>query len=83
MQTMRTDWIESPETNTTKGYWIEQDDSNPTFFPGRGAKVMFRSSQDAKPEVIGQIGVLHPEVMNYFGIPYAASAVEVNVEKFL
>jgi phenylalanyl-tRNA synthetase beta chain len=29
------------------------------------------------------LGVLHPEVMNNFDIPYAASSVEINAEVFL
>merc|ERR1712080_670940 len=67
MQTMRTPWLEKPEEDV-KGYWIEQDDKNPTFFPGRGAKVLFRSAPGAPVQTIGAIGVLHPEVMGHFDI---------------
>ncbi|PVH15424.1 phenylalanine-tRNA ligase beta subunit [Candidozyma duobushaemuli] len=83
MQTVRTPWIEKPQENKTRGYWIEQDDSNPTFFPGRGAKIFFRVSEGAEPQHIGAIGVLHPEVLGHFEIPYAASSVEINAEVFL
>lgn len=83
MQTVRTPWIEKPQENKSRGYWIEQDDSNPTFFPGRGAKIFFRVSEGAEPQHIGVIGVLHPEVLGHFEIPYAASSVEINAEVFL
>lgn len=83
MQTVRTPWIENPSDDKRRGYWIEQDDANPTFFPGRGAKVFFRQSEGAEAQHIGAIGVLHPEVLGHFEIPYAASSVEINAEVFL
>lgn len=83
MQTLRTPWIENPLENKARGYWIEEDKQNPTFFPGRGAKVFFRATEGGADQHIGAIGVLHPEVMNSFEIPYAASSVEINAEVFL
>ncbi|CUM47987.1 unnamed protein product [Debaryomyces tyrocola] len=83
MQTMRTSWLENPKESSDRGYWIEQDDENPSFFPGRGAKVFFRAGDGSKEQHIGAIGVLHPEVMVNFEIPYAASSVEINAEVFL
>jgi len=83
MQTFRTPWLENPKENKRRGYWIEEDKENPTFFPGRGAKVFFRATEGGKDQVIGAIGVLHPEVMSAFEIPYAASSVEINAEVFL
>lgn len=83
MQTMRTPWLEDPKTMNKRGYWIEEDTANATFFPGRGAKVFFRASEGAEVQHIGAIGVLHPEVMSSFEIPYAASSVEINAEIFL
>ncbi|RCK59185.1 Phenylalanine--tRNA ligase beta subunit [Candida viswanathii] len=83
MQTMRTPWLEKPSEDKRRGYWIEEDKENPTFFPGRGAKIFFRSADNGEAQVIGSLGVLHPEVMNNFDIPYAASSVEINAEVFL
>ncbi|CAK9436401.1 uncharacterized protein LODBEIA_P09590 [Lodderomyces beijingensis] len=83
MQTMRTPWLEKPLEQKKRGYWIEEDKGTLTFFPGRGAKVFFRSQDNAEASVVGSIGVLHPEVMNNFDIPYAASYVEINAEVFL
>lgn len=83
MQTMRTPWIEKPAEDKRRGYWIEEDKDNTTFFPGRGAKVFFRASENGETQHIGAIGVLHPEVLGHFEIPYAASSVEINAEVFL
>lgn len=83
MQTVRTPWLENPSTTSGRGYWIVEDKDNSTFFPGRGAKVFFRAGEGEKDQHIGSIGVLHPEVMGHFEIPYAASAVEINAEVFL
>lgn len=83
MQTVRAPWIEKPAEDKRRGYWIEQDEANPTFFPGRGAKVFFRPSEGAEAKHVGAIGVLHPEVLGHFEIPYAASSVEINAEVFL
>ncbi|CAH6722854.1 phenylalanine--tRNA ligase beta subunit [[Candida] jaroonii] len=83
MQTLRASWIDSSKPNTQRGFWIEEDNENATYFPGRGAKVFFRSVEGGEAVAIGSIGVLHPEVMKSFEIPYAASYVEINIEIFL
>ena len=84
MQTFRTEWLpDYGSKSSSRGYWIEEDSSVATFFPGRGAKIMFRSQEGEEPKKIGHLGVLHPEVMNNFDIPYAASYVELNAEVFL
>lgn len=84
MQTFRTQWLpDFGKGSTGRGYWIEQDDSLTTYFPGRGAKVMFRTKEGEQAKQIGTLGVLHPEVMQNFDVPYAASFVELNSEAFL
>jgi phenylalanyl-tRNA synthetase beta chain len=83
MQTMRTPWLAEPSESDEKGYWIEEDPENKTYFPGRGAKVFYRHKKGQDANVVGSIGVLHPQVLNHFEIPYAASAVEINAEIFL
>ncbi|CCK70578.1 phenylalanine--tRNA ligase subunit beta KNAG_0E03190 [Huiozyma naganishii CBS 8797] len=84
MQTFRTQWIADYGAESTgRGYWIEQDDSLTTYFEGRGARVLFRSKEGSEPQVIGHLGVLHPEVMKNFDILHAASYVELNAEVFL
>lgn len=83
MQTMRVPWLSDPKIQLERGHWIEEDKENPTFFPGRGAKIFFRARKGEEPKAIGSIGVIHPEVLQSFDIPYAASAVEINAEVFL
>lgn len=84
MQTFRTEWLADYGAGSSgRGYWIEQDNSMATYFPGRGAKVMFRAKEGEDPKKIGHLGVLHPEVMVNFDVPYAASYVELNAEFFL
>ncbi|CCH43903.1 phenylalanyl-tRNA synthetase beta chain [Wickerhamomyces ciferrii] len=83
MQTLRTPWLENPKNSNEKGYWIEEDPENKTYFPGRGAKIFYRHRNGEEAKVVGSIGVLHPTVLSNFEIPYAASAVEINAEIFL
>ncbi|KAH3666934.1 hypothetical protein OGAPHI_003384 [Ogataea philodendri] len=74
MQTFRTPWLSAADSKTgQKGYWIEQDDSVKMFFAGRGAKIMYRAKSDAAAQNIGVIGVLHPEVLARFDLPFAVS----------
>jgi phenylalanyl-tRNA synthetase beta chain len=62
------------------GYYIEEL-SEPTFFPGRAAAVMLREGGSARR--VGEFGVLHPSVLEAFGLKYVASVLEVNLEVFL
>lgn len=82
MQTFRTKWLEDPASGE-KGFWLEQSDDRKLYFPGRGAKVLFRAQTGQEPVQIGHIGVLHPEVCQNFEIPFAVSIVEVSAETFL
>ena len=50
---------------------------NPTFFPGRSADVM------AGEVKVGSFGVLHPEVLESFGLIYPAAVFELSMEFFL
>lgn len=65
-----------------RGYWIAPTDSA-TFFPGRGANVYFRAKDGEEAQIIGDLGILHPEVMAKFEIPYVGSSLELNLEVFL
>lgn len=83
MGMLRVSWLEDPEADGAKrGYWIAPN-AEETFFPGRGATVFFRIKDGAKGVAIGNMGVLHPEVLARFEIPYAASSLELNLEVFL
>ena len=51
--------------------------TDPTFFPGRSADILFNG------KVIGQMGVVHPEVLGKFEITNPCAALEINLEVFL
>ena len=52
--------------------------ADPTFFPGRCAEVVIGGGQ-----VVGKLGVLHPQVLGAFELNMPASALELDVEPFL
>lgn len=84
MQTMRVPWLEKDEQNSNKrGFWTEGSDEKKMFFPGRGAAIYFRAKPDEKAVKVGHLGVLHPEVLANFEIPFALSIVEIDAEIFL
>ncbi|XP_059053514.1 phenylalanine--tRNA ligase beta subunit [Achroia grisella] len=58
------------------GYSLRQTD-DPAYFPGRCAEVVMGG------EVIGKIGVIHPNVLAAFDLTNPCSAVEINIEPFL
>lgn len=58
------------------GGYSWQPSQHPSYFPGRQASIQARG-QD-----IGQFGIVHPEVLEGFDIPYPVSALEINLEPF-
>ncbi|KAH9906458.1 beta subunit of phenylalanyl-tRNA synthetase [Xylariomycetidae sp. FL2044] len=62
------------------GYWLEPIDE-PTFFPGRAAAIFLRLN--GKATRIGEIGILHPTVLEHFDLRYPVSTLEINLEVFL
>lgn len=84
MSMLRVPWLETKaqQEQKTRGYWISPSDSA-TFFPGRGANVYFRAKDGQEAVIIGELGILHPEVMAKFEIPYVGSSLELNLEVFL
>lgn len=58
------------------GYMWKPSDE-PTFFPGRQAAVFSKGQQ------VGSFGVVHPNVLENFDIPYPVSALELNIEPFV
>lgn len=48
-----------------------------TYFPGRCAQIIYRGN------VIGLMGVLHPEVISAYELTMPCSAFEINLEPFL
>ncbi|KAK0619728.1 phenylalanyl-tRNA synthetase beta chain [Immersiella caudata] len=62
------------------GYWIEEI-NEPTFFNGRAAAIYLRLG--GKVQRIGEIGVLHPTVLEKYELRYPVSTLEINLEVFL
>jgi len=61
----------------TRQYSVEPID-DPTYFPGRCARVMIEESGSKKS--VGVFGVVHPEVLKNFGVANPTSALELDVE---
>ncbi|KAI1109629.1 phenylalanyl-tRNA synthetase [Nemania sp. NC0429] len=64
-----------------KDYYIKEILSS-TFFPGRAAGV-YLGKPGEESQLIGEIGVLHPGVLEKFEIRYPVSVLELNLEVFL
>jgi len=58
------------------GYTIKQGE-NPAYFPGRAADIV------ANGQLIGSLGVVHPEVVTAFELNQPCSSLEINIEPFL
>lgn len=79
MAMLRVPWLETPDA-ADKGYWIQKNESK-TYFDGRGADVYLKV--EGKSQKIGELGILHPSVLENFEIPYVCSALEIDLEVFL
>ncbi|KAJ3336881.1 phenylalanine--tRNA ligase subunit beta [Gonapodya sp. JEL0774] len=73
---MRVLGVKYESTGAPNTYYIKES-QHPTYFPGRAADVVHGG------KVIGNVGVLHPDVGKNFGLPYAVSALEIQLEPFL
>lgn len=60
----------------SNGYALHSCD-NATFFPGRCAEILY------KGETVGNIGVLHPDVVTKFDLNLLCTAVELNIHPFV
>ena len=58
-----------------KDYRLVGSDSDPMYFPKRGALI------ELNGENIGSIGVLHPEVLENYKLKYPVTCFEINLEK--
>ena len=61
---------------------VERDVDYANWFPGEpGARV--RKGEEGKPTKIGAFGVLHPEVLKSYDIPFPTSALEMDLEPLM
>ncbi|KAI0014021.1 phenylalanyl-tRNA synthetase [Xylariaceae sp. FL0662B] len=74
------DYVVRQDHTPRDGYWLEPVD-DPTFFTGRAAAIFLRL--DGRAARIGEIGVLHPSVLDKFDLKYPVSTLEVNLEVLL
>ncbi|PRT54874.1 Phenylalanine--tRNA ligase beta subunit [Wickerhamiella sorbophila] len=63
-----------------RGYWLEET-NDPSYFPGRAANIVIK--RDGKTQVVGTLGVFHPEVLQKFEIPFVCSGLELDVRKVM
>ncbi|KAJ5219092.1 Phenylalanine--tRNA ligase beta subunit [Penicillium cinerascens] len=61
-------------------YYIKELNDR-TFLPGHAASVHLRIG--GKDHVIGNFGILHPEVLEKYELKYPVSTLELNIEPFL
>jgi len=61
------------KSRNAAGYFIK-DSIDPTFFPGRRADLWVGDKR------IGVLGVVHPEVLQNFEIPFPCSALEIEID---
>ena len=61
------------------GYcWRPSSDAHDAYFSGRQADIYLQAD---KTELrIGKFGVIHPEVLSKFDIPFPVSALEIDLE---
>ncbi|CAF1151673.1 unnamed protein product [Adineta steineri] len=59
------------------GYYLNNQCEDSAFFPGRHAEIIVRG------EKRGTIGVLHPNVIEQFGLKLPCSVLELNIEPFV
>ena len=64
------------QDQSSSGYYIRQG-SDPAYFPGRAADIV------AYGQVVGSLGVVHPDVVTAFDLNLPCSALEINIEPFL
>lgn len=72
MRSLEFTW--SVDRSVPNSYCLQAAEDS-TFFPGRCAHVVCGG------EVIGTLGVIHPEVLSNFELPCPVSAFEINIEK--
>ncbi|XP_012286277.1 phenylalanine--tRNA ligase beta subunit [Orussus abietinus] len=73
MQVLEVPWRSNKDSS---GYYLQAAE-DPTYFPQRCAEIV------AYGEVIGKMGVIHPDVMSMFELNLPCSALEINIEPFL
>mmetsp|Transcript_3487 Transcript_3487/g.4890 ORF Transcript_3487/g.4890 Transcript_3487/m.4890 type:complete len:636 (-) Transcript_3487:552-2459(-) len=53
--------------------------NDPVFFPGRAADIIL-TQENLEPQIIGSLGIVHPDVLSNFDLDYPTSALELRLE---
>jgi phenylalanyl-tRNA synthetase beta chain len=64
-------------------YKLEEDEHEPAFFPGRGLKVVWKPNGAKAYQEVARMGVLHPDVLANFAIPFPCTVLEMQLEPFV
>lgn len=63
-------------------YFVEATSEYQTYFPGRGVNIYLENEAGEKT-VVGNFGVLHPQVLENFELVFPTSVLELNIEPFV
>jgi len=70
-------WKKEGVPCTAAKYYYLKPSEDGAFFPGRRADVYLNDKK------IGVLGIIHPEVVTNYKIPFACTALEISIEPFL
>lgn len=74
--------VEKGAAKLPRGYYIKESKNDQMFFPGRAATVLY-VDYNGKLSTCGYFGILHPKVLDNFGLTCAVSVLEIDLEKIL
>jgi len=73
----RVQWKESSQATPKGDYYHLKSSDDPAFLHGRSCDILLNENK------IGVIGVLHPQVLENYHIPFPCSAFEICIEQFV
>ena len=63
--------------------YVLEEMENDTYFPQRSAAILIDGGDGKPPVRVGEMGILHPEVLTMFQLGYPVSCMEINLEMFV
>jgi phenylalanyl-tRNA synthetase beta chain len=77
MEMQRVRWEGDKTSKKGKYSYRIEETENPTFLPGRCARVLLNN------QPIGFMGIIHPDVLGFFKVGFPIAAFEISLEPFL